>query len=177
MLRVSLSRSVVRLGRFVWVLKLKWPDSLLWVRWCFMLILGSVAGWGSPQEVGLFVSGRADNTWAAGAINSSLQRPVEDESALSITAYLLLLKSTFSWKWYDWCISVSLDYLMPAVLCVGSYAGKTNSWLVMLAETLRAGKASYTKKRSVPIWINHRPFKGGRGSLWANCHQMDRWSS
>lgn len=40
---------------------------------------------------------------------------------------------------------------MPAVLCVGSYAGKTNSWLVMLAETLRAGKASYTKKRSVPI--------------------------
>lgn len=41
--------------------------------------------------------------------------------------------------------------LMPAVLCVGSYAGKTNSWLVMLAETLRAGKAKLYQKRSVPI--------------------------
>ena len=40
---------------------------------------------------------------------------------------------------------------MPAVLWVGSCAGKTKSWLVMLAEALRAGKASYTKKRSVPI--------------------------
>ena len=127
-----------------------------------MVMLGSVAGCGSPKEVGLFVSERADNTWAAGAINS-LQRPVEDESPLSITVYSLLLKSTFSWKWYDWCISLSLDYLMPAVLWVGSCAGKTKSWLVMLAEALRAGKASYTKKRSVPIWIIHRSFKGGRG--------------
>lgn len=167
MLGISLSRNVVRLGHFVWA---EAKTAQLTVVGSLMLYASawgwgcSVAGWGSPQEVGLFVSERADNTWAAAAVNSSSQRPVEDESPLPITTYLLL-KSTFSWKWYDWCMSVSLDYLMPAVLCVGSYAGKTNSWLVMLAETLRAGKASCTKKRSVPIWINHRSFKGERSSL------------
>ena len=81
-----------------------------------------------PQNSGLprFVTGaRARQAWVEGAL-------------LSVSIFISFLVG-------------DTRACMPAVLCVGSYAGKTNSWLVMLAETLRAGKASCTKKRSVPI--------------------------